>query len=92
MNDPESPSQQHKDLHDIIRDPRFTDRVEDYPQRLGMVAGNLSRTLQHIGGASKDEADRLAFETILDVLSATAITLDEDEYQRVRDELTQQTS
>lgn len=88
MNYPEAPDQQPQNLGDVIRDPRFTDNI-DYPERLGMVAGNLSRTLQYKGATPKEEADQLAFTTILDVLSATSITLNEDEYQRIKDKLTE---
>ncbi len=78
-----SPDHPHG-LQELISDPDFTRKVDDYPTRLGIVAADSVLQLINTYGVDRRQAPRFIERTVAHFLGATAITLTEKEIGIIR--------
>lgn len=75
-------------LFRVILDPSFTDIEPDFHRRLAIAAADIQVYVTDVAGVDKDMADSIAARAVQEVLAATAITLEPQEWQRIFAEAT----
>ena len=73
-------------LYEVILNKSFTDKEDNFYRRISIVAADLIVYLHDVVGVDREKSDIVANRAVLEMLAATAITLDQKELEVIFNE------